>query len=61
MSISQLIEHVHPPAWQQPRAVAKDDIVVLGGGTAGLVCAMGAAGLGAASRWSNVTGSAATA
>jgi pyruvate/2-oxoglutarate dehydrogenase complex dihydrolipoamide dehydrogenase (E3) component len=43
----ELMEHVHPPAWQHPRAFAKYDLVVLGGGTAGLVCAMGAAGLGA--------------
>lgn len=41
------IGHVHPPAWRNPRAAAAYDLVVLGGGTAGLVCAMGAAGLGA--------------
>lgn len=39
--------HVHPPGWRNPRAAPAYDLVVLGGGTAGLVCAMGAAGLGA--------------
>ena len=38
---------VHPPDWRNPRPAAKYDLVVLGGGTAGLVSAMGAAGLGA--------------
>jgi len=43
----RLVEHVHPPAWRNPQAAASYDLVVLGGGTAGLVSAMGAAGLGA--------------
>ncbi|HXG57291.1 MAG TPA: mercuric reductase [Vicinamibacterales bacterium] len=38
---------VHPPNWMNPTPAAKYDLVVLGGGTAGLVCAMGAVGLGA--------------
>ncbi len=42
-----LVEHVHPPAWRNPQAAPVYDLVVLGGGTAGLVSAMGAAGLGA--------------
>jgi len=42
-----LVEHVHPPAWRNPEAAPTYDLVVLGGGTAGLVSAMGAAGLGA--------------
>lgn len=42
-----LVGHVHPPAWQNPSPAAMYDLVVLGGGTAGLVSAMGAAGLGA--------------
>jgi pyruvate/2-oxoglutarate dehydrogenase complex dihydrolipoamide dehydrogenase (E3) component len=41
------VRHVRPPGWQNPRAAAAYDLVVLGGGTAGLVSAMGAAGLGA--------------
>ena len=39
--------HVRPPDWPSAAADATYDLVVLGGGTAGLVCAMGAAGLGA--------------
>jgi pyruvate/2-oxoglutarate dehydrogenase complex dihydrolipoamide dehydrogenase (E3) component len=42
-----LARHVHPPGWQNPRAADRYDLIVLGGGTAGLVSAMGAAGLGA--------------
>ncbi|MBA3272200.1 MAG: FAD-dependent oxidoreductase, partial [Acidobacteria bacterium] len=42
-----LVDHVHPPAWKNPSPAAMYDMVVLGGGTAGLVSAMGAAGLGA--------------
>ncbi len=38
---------VHPPTWRNPQPADKYDLVVLGGGTAGLVSAMGAAGLGA--------------
>ncbi len=42
-----LIGHVHPPDWKNPAGGEAYNLVVLGGGTAGLVCAMGAAGLGA--------------
>ncbi|MEO7888683.1 MAG: FAD-dependent oxidoreductase, partial [Vicinamibacterales bacterium] len=42
-----LIGHVHPPDWTNPAGSDNYNLVVLGGGTAGLVCAMGAAGLGA--------------
>lgn len=42
-----LVGHVRPLAWQNPRAAGPYDLVVLGGGTAGLVSAMGAVGLGA--------------
>jgi pyruvate/2-oxoglutarate dehydrogenase complex dihydrolipoamide dehydrogenase (E3) component len=42
-----LLALVHPPGWRNPRAAPAYDLVVLGGGTAGLVSAMGAAGLGA--------------
>lgn len=44
---TELVARVHPPAWQNPQPAPKYDLVVLGGGTAGLVSAMGAAGLGA--------------
>ena len=43
----ELVSHVRPPAWRNPRPASKYDLVVLGGGTAGLVSAVGAAGLGA--------------
>src|SRR5579862_4295662 len=38
---------VRPPGWINPRPLGLYDLVVIGGGTAGLVSAMGAAGLGA--------------
>lgn len=38
---------VHPPLWRNPAPAGLYDLVVLGGGTAGLVSAVGAAGLGA--------------
>jgi pyruvate/2-oxoglutarate dehydrogenase complex dihydrolipoamide dehydrogenase (E3) component len=43
----RLLEHVRPPHWVNPTPKAIYDLVVIGGGTAGLVCAAGAAGLGA--------------
>ncbi|MBI3261909.1 MAG: mercuric reductase [Acidobacteria bacterium] len=42
-----LVENVHPPAWKNPRPGGRYNLVVLGAGTAGLVSAIGAAGLGA--------------
>src|SRR5512134_4009555 len=44
---ARLVERVRPPAWRNPTPAARYDLVVIGGGTAGLVSAMGAAGLGA--------------
>ena len=32
---------VHPPAWRNPEPHASYDLVVIGGGTAGLVSAVG--------------------
>jgi len=43
----RLLGHVRPPDWVDPSPKALYDLVVIGGGTAGLVCAAGAAGLGA--------------
>jgi pyruvate/2-oxoglutarate dehydrogenase complex dihydrolipoamide dehydrogenase (E3) component len=42
-----LLAQVHPPNWVNPRPRGRYDLVVVGGGTAGLVSAMGAAALGA--------------
>ena len=42
-----LVNNVHPPGWTNPEPAAKYNLVVIGGGTAGLVTAAGAAGLGA--------------
>src|SRR5713226_1405486 len=43
----RLVENVHPPAWTNPTPSERYNLVVLGAGTAGLVSAAGAAGLGA--------------
>ncbi|MFQ5850067.1 MAG: mercuric reductase [Candidatus Binatia bacterium] len=43
----QLIENCHPSSWANPTPMGKYNLVVLGAGTAGLVSAAGAAGLGA--------------
>ncbi|WP_373539416.1 mercuric reductase [Chamaesiphon sp.] len=42
----QLIAAVHPPDWTNPQPADRYDLVVIGAGTAGLVVAAGAAGLG---------------
>ncbi|MEB3151290.1 MAG: mercuric reductase [Sphaerospermopsis sp.] len=42
----QLINYVHPPDWVNPQPADCYDLVVIGAGTAGLVVAAGAAGLG---------------
>lgn len=42
-----LLENVHPPDWSNPEPSGRYNIVVIGAGTAGLVTASGAAGLGA--------------
>ncbi|MGA7933583.1 MAG: mercuric reductase [Kovacikia sp.] len=41
-----LMAHVHPPDWVNPQPADCYDLVVIGAGTAGLVVAAGAAGLG---------------
>ena len=43
---AQLLAHVHPPNWRNPAPLPLYDLVVIGGGTAGLVSAAGTAGLG---------------
>lgn len=42
-----LLHHVHPADWINPTPATRYNLVVIGGGTAGLVTAAGAAGLGA--------------
>ena len=42
-----LAENVHPPEWRNPAPEGRYNLVVLGAGTAGLVAAAGAAGMGA--------------
>ncbi len=42
-----LVQNVHPPEWVNPEPSGRYNIVVIGAGTAGLVTAAGAAGLGA--------------
>jgi len=43
----KLVSNVHPQDWKNPTPVKRYNLVVIGGGTAGLVSAIGAAGLGA--------------
>ena len=43
----QLVHNVHPPTWINPAPTGRYNIVVIGAGTAGLVTAAVAAGLGA--------------
>ncbi len=42
-----LVSNVHPPDWVNPKPAPRYNLVVLGGGPAGLVAASAAAGLGA--------------
>lgn len=42
-----LVDNVHPADWQNPEPAPSYNLVVIGAGTAGLVAAAGAAGLGA--------------
>jgi pyruvate/2-oxoglutarate dehydrogenase complex dihydrolipoamide dehydrogenase (E3) component len=43
----ELLENVHPSGWVNPEPAGRYNLVVIGAGTAGLICAAGAAGLGA--------------
>ena len=43
----ELVQNVHPLDWINPQPASRYNLVVIGGGTAGLVTAAGAAGLGA--------------
>src|SRR5258708_24538632 len=44
---ARLVSSLHPPDWQNPTPAPCYNLVVIGAGTAGLVTAAGAAGLGA--------------
>jgi pyruvate/2-oxoglutarate dehydrogenase complex dihydrolipoamide dehydrogenase (E3) component len=44
---ARLLSNVHPPDWRNPTPASRHNLVVIGAGTAGLVTAAGAAGLGA--------------
>ncbi len=44
---AELLANVHPRDWQNPEPASRYNLVVIGAGTAGLVTAAGAAGLGA--------------
>src|SRR5213596_1158 len=44
---ARLVSYVHPPDWLNPTPASCYNLVVIGAGTAGLVTAAGAAGLGA--------------
>jgi len=44
---ARLVSNVHPPGWQNPSPATCYNLVVIGAGTAGLVTAAGAAGIGA--------------
>ena len=44
---TRLLAHTHPTNWVNPDPAPRYNLVVIGGGTAGLVTAAGAAGLGA--------------
>ena len=43
----ELLSNVHPVDWKNPEPAPRYNLVVIGAGTAGLVTAAGAAGLGA--------------
>ena len=43
----ELVRNVHPLDWVNPQPAGRYNLVVIGAGTAGLVTAAGAAGLGA--------------
>ncbi len=43
----ELVSQAHPPTWENPTANGRYNLLVIGGGSAGLVSAAGAAGVGA--------------
>ena len=51
----QLAANVHPAEWNNPTPDGRYNLVVVGAGTAGLVTAAVAAGIGPMWRWSSGT------
>ena len=43
---AELLRQVHPPGWNNPVPAGPYDLVAIGGGTAGIISAVGTAGLG---------------
>lgn len=43
----ELVANAHPPTWQNPTPAPMYNLIVIGGGSAGLLAAVGAAGMGA--------------
>lgn len=43
---AELLAHAHPPGWTNPTPGGTYDLVAIGGGTAGIISALGTAGLG---------------
>jgi pyruvate/2-oxoglutarate dehydrogenase complex dihydrolipoamide dehydrogenase (E3) component len=44
---AELVANAHPPQWQNPQPHGRYNLLVIGGGSAGLVAAVGAVGIGA--------------
>ena len=42
----ELVRQAHPPDWQNPTPTGRYNLIAIGGGTAGIISALGAAGLG---------------
>ena len=42
----ELVRQTHPPDWKNPTPAGKYDLVAVGGGTAGIIAALGTAGVG---------------
>jgi pyruvate/2-oxoglutarate dehydrogenase complex dihydrolipoamide dehydrogenase (E3) component len=43
---AELLANAHPPGWKNPTPTGRYDLVAIGGGTAGIIAALGTAGLG---------------
>ena len=43
---AELLAQAHPPGWKNPTPTGAYNLVAIGGGTAGIISALGTAGLG---------------